>query len=441
MTRRSRWLLALLAALLALGAVLHWASRPQRVTSTVLDGVGAALGLELTASGIGEYRLRGEPRLVVRDLVARQPGAPHALFRAGRLDIALPWSTLRAGGDVLAATRLEVDDATLDLPALRRWQATRPPAAAPRIPTLTNGLQVRRSAVVDDGWRIDGLSLDTPHVEPRRPVDADLSGTLHIADMRAPFDLSLAMSRPTGDAQATLRGTLEATAPNWRLPATVHAQGQLRLGAEPARLDDLRFGAVARLIDDTRTVPFTAGLAGRLHVDKGLRLERAGLALRGEGVVPTLDAGGSFAWNRQLAVELDGMLAQWPAAWPALPAPLGRPRTAVPFALAYAGPLDLSGIAQLEARHEGASVDTAFSLPEILAWNDTRAAGSPLPPLSGRMSADRIEIAGATLEGVEVVIEEDPTDRPPAAATDADTVETSGDSNPGRDSRGAADGR
>lgn len=412
-----RWLLALLAALVALAGVLHWASRPQRVTTAVLDGLGAALDLELTASGIGEYRLRGEPRLVVRDLVARQPGAADALLRAGRLDIALPWSTLRAGGDVLEATRFEIDDAVLDLRALRRWQATRPPTDETRIPTLTRGLAVRRGAVIDDGWRVEDVSIDTPRIDPRRALDADITGTLHTGQVRAPFDFALALSRPSADAQATLRGRIEAIAPSWRLPATVHARGRLHLGTAPARVDDLRLGAVARYAGAGEPVPFTAGLAGRLRLDDGLRLQRAGVVLRGGDIVPTLDAGGRIAWDERLAFELDGALARWPDAWPALPAPLGRPRTPMPVALAYAGPLDLSGMTSLQARHAGTSVDVAFELPTLLAWNDARDAGSPLPPLTGRARAERIEIAGATLEGVELVFEDDASGADAATAT------------------------
>lgn len=423
-----RWLLALLAALLALAGALHWASRPQRVTAAVLDGVGAALGLEITASGISEYRLRGEPRLVVRDLVARQPGASDALLRAGRLDIALPWSTLRAAGDVLEATRLEIDDAVLDLRALRRWQATRSPSDETRIPTLTRGLAVKRGTVIDDGWRIDGVSIDTPRIDPQRALEADIAGTLHAGDARAPFGFALALSRPSADAQATLQGHIEAIAPSWRLPATVRASGNLHLDAKPARIDDLRLGAVAHVTgeDADEPVPFTAGLAGRLRIDDGLRLQRAGVVLRGDGVVPALDAGGRVIGDDRLAFDLGGTLARWPDAWPALPAPLGRPRAPVPVALAYAGPIDLSGMTALRARHAGLSLDVAFELPALLAWNDTRDAGSPLPPITGRARAERVEIAGATLEGVELVIEDDASEAGRASNTDGASTEGGG---------------
>jgi hypothetical protein len=203
----------------------------------------------------------------------------------------------------------------------------------------------------------------------------------------------------------------------------VHARGHLHLDAAPARIDDLRLGTVARFTGSGEPVPFTAGLAGQLRVDDGLRLHPAGIVLRGGDIVPTLDAGGRVAWNDRLAFELDGALARWPGAWPALPAPLGRPRTPVPISLTYAGPIDLSGASALRARHADTSVDVAFVLPILLAWNDARDAGSPLPPLTGALRTRRIEIAGATLEGVELVIEDDPLDAdalaPPGAAQGA----------------------
>jgi hypothetical protein len=45
--------------------------------------------------------------------------------------------------------------------------------------------------------------------------------------------------------------------------------------------------------------------------------------------------------------------------------------------------------------------------------------GSPLPPLRGHLQTPRIDIAGATLEGVEIDFEDDavmPSTAPPASA-------------------------
>ena len=42
-----------------------------------------------------------------------------------------------------------------------------------------------------------------------------------------------------------------------------------------------------------------------------------------------------------------------------------------------------------------------------MAWLNAGSAGSPLPPLAGTLSTPRVEIAGATLEGVEVELGEE----------------------------------
>src|SRR5688572_33274347 len=130
MTRRARITLAgagivalLLALLLALSLRLFL--QPERFTRTVLDQAGKALGLEITASGISEYRLRGTPQMIVRDLVVREPGARTPLLRAERALLSLPWSTIRARGDVLDATRIELAAPRPDAPAPQRWPATR----------------------------------------------------------------------------------------------------------------------------------------------------------------------------------------------------------------------------------------------------------------------------------------------------------------------------
>ena len=96
---------------------LLWLAQPRNLAPTVLGLAGNALGLEITAEGAADYRLRGTPQLVVRGLSAREPGAAQPLLTAERVLIALPWSTLRARGSDLTATRLELDAPVLDLAA------------------------------------------------------------------------------------------------------------------------------------------------------------------------------------------------------------------------------------------------------------------------------------------------------------------------------------
>src|SRR5688572_11242506 len=162
MRRRTRIALAgtgIVVLLLALSLRLFL--QPERFTRTVLDRAGQALGLEITASGIGEYRLRGTPRMIVRDLVVREPGAATPLLLAERALLSLPWSTIRARGDLLDATRIELDAPRLDVPALQHWLATRPKRET-RIPSLTEGLRITGGRIDNNDWRIDGIEVQLP---------------------------------------------------------------------------------------------------------------------------------------------------------------------------------------------------------------------------------------------------------------------------------------
>ena len=92
--RRRIALAALLVALGLFALALHWVSRPSRVAGLVLAQAGEALGLEITAGGASEYRLRGTPMLSVRDIVVRLPGTTAPVLVAERIHLELPWSTI-----------------------------------------------------------------------------------------------------------------------------------------------------------------------------------------------------------------------------------------------------------------------------------------------------------------------------------------------------------
>jgi len=96
MTRARRWFIAVMALILVAALLAYWGSRPQRVAGLVMSQLGPALGLEITATGVSEYALRGGPRLVLRNVVARTPGATRDVLRANRIDVAVPWSTVRS---------------------------------------------------------------------------------------------------------------------------------------------------------------------------------------------------------------------------------------------------------------------------------------------------------------------------------------------------------
>lgn len=415
---RWRWALAGVALLLLAALVAAWLLQPPRAVPFLLSRLGASLGLEIRA-GAADYRLRDTPQLEVRGLDVRQPGAATPLLRARRALLVLPWSSVRARGATLTAERIELDAPVLDLDALRRWLATRPPSAEPRVPTLTRGLRVRDGTLAGGDWRIEGLALDVPALFPDRPLRARLRGRYVAPPLRVPVDLAIAVAHPlralsgapTGVAAA---GALTVAGEGWTLPAQIFLAGAVQHADGDLRLAPARLGLAARYRSDSTDAPFRLGLAGTLAVDAaGGRFAPVRAVLDGKGAVPDARAGGSLAFGPRLALQVEGSIAAWPDAWPALPPPLSSSRSPLPFALGYAGPYDFSATSDLELRRDGSFFASRFRLPAVLAWIDAGATGSPLPPLSGRLSTPRVEIGGATLEGVEVDFED------PAVPADA----------------------
>lgn len=395
--------LAALSLVAILLAISYWASRPQRVAGFIAHRLADSLGLEITAGSASEYRLRGTPRLVLRDVVARREGdAP--LLRASRIDIALPWSTVRARGADLTLTRIELDRPLLDVPALQRWLATRPPAERRR-PTLTDGLRIRDGSIVNDDWRIDAIDVDLPQLRADQPVRARIRGRYADPPTAIPFDLSVALRRPANDAGLGVVGTLAVERGDWRLPARVSMSGPLHLGQDDLRIAPAHLAIAARYRSGDTDLPFALGLHGPLRFDESIwSFAPAGIALRGDGVVPDLDARGALAFGRRLVLQLRGKLLGWPEAWPSLPPPMGASASPLPFALDYAGSATFADLVSLKMARDGATFDGEFRVPELMAW--TAAGDSPLPPLRGRITAAAMEVSGATLEGIEVRIED-----------------------------------
>ncbi|GAA3928870.1 hypothetical protein [Luteimonas lutimaris] len=413
--RTTRLLASAVALLLLLALVLHLLLQPQRVASFVLGALGDALGLEITAGGGAEYGLRGTPRLTVRDVVAREPGAATPLLRARRVHVSVPWSTVRSRGAVLDITRIEIDAPVLDLPALQHWLASRSPGES-RIPAISDGLVVSDGRIDGDGWRVDDLALSLPRLYADQRVDGRASGRFGAGDFALHFNLAAAMTRPAMESGIAIIGPVTASSGDWTLPARLRlSAAPLRSGDDGIRSTRLRASLAGRYESGDTRLPFAFALTSPMLLRGGtLALAPAFVALRGEGLVPQLDAHGALAWGRRLLLELDGRMADWPDAWPALPPPIGDSDAPLPFALRYLGRGNLADIAQLHVQRERTDFDARFRLPDITAWMANGAAGSPVPPLSGRFSTPALDISGAHLEGVEVEIEDVPTtDAPP----------------------------
>lgn len=413
--RRRRWLRRLIAlgiVLLLLSLLATWLLQPKQLVPLILDRAGKSLGLEITADGNAEARLRGEPQLIVRRLVAREPGAKTAILRAERVLLALPWSTLRNGGKDAVIKRIELDAPVLDVPALQAWLAKRPSGEETKIPTLTDGLRVVDGRIDNDDWRIEGVAVTLPSLHPRKPVEARIQGRYIDSPTAIPFDLAVALSRPANDAGIAVFGPLTIERGDWRLPATIQLSGPLHLGEDELTVVPAKLGVFARYESGDTRLPFSLGLHGPLRFDEATWvLAPVGVALRGESPMPDFDAHGALALGRRLVVELDGALPQWPDAWPSLPAPVSDSTSPLPFALRYTGQPDLSGVAGLQVKRDATAFDGRFRLYEVLGWID-QSGGSPLPPLDGHLRSPQLEISGATLEGVDVVLDDEDVPAP-----------------------------
>jgi len=417
---KKRWRRVLIAfgvVLLLLSLSTTWLLQPEQLVPLILDRTGKALGLEITADGVAEARLRGQPQLVVRNIIAREPGAKTAILRAERVLLALPWSSLRSGGKDPVIERVELDAPVFDLLALQAWLAKRPPSEDTKIPTLTDGLRVVNGRIDNDDWRIENVDLRLPSLHLQRPVNARFRGRYVDAatgngTMRIPFDLAIALTRPANDAGVAAVGTLAIETRDWRLPATAALSGPLHLGDDTVTMTPATLGISGRYesggtVSDKTKLPFALGLHGPLRYEAGTWvLAPVGVALRGDEPVPSFDARGAFALGKRLVIELDGALPQWPASWPALPVPVSNSTSPLPFSLRYAGQADLSDVASLRLQRNATEFDGRFKLYDVLGWID-QAGGSPLPPMDGHLHSPELEISGAVLEGVEIVIDDE----------------------------------
>src|SRR3990167_4683771 len=94
--RKRRWplyLAVVLALLVGAGLWVNYQLEPNRLARTVLSALGESQGLEISFEGEPSYVLRPEPRLVLPNVVARQPGAAAPLLTAARVEVSLPWDT------------------------------------------------------------------------------------------------------------------------------------------------------------------------------------------------------------------------------------------------------------------------------------------------------------------------------------------------------------
>ena len=372
--RARRWLRVGAVLVVLLLVLAWWVNRqlePQRLTRTVLARAGASLQLDLRFQGLPDYALRPEPRLLLPGFSAR--GRDGVVFlSAKRLEISLPWATLRGGEPVI--TRLEMDAPRLDMAGLQRWLATRP-AEPFKVPTLSDGFAVSDGVVVGDGWQLRKLELQAPSLRDGAPANLTARGSFVQGTTGIDFDAKLALGSAGLRSPFDLQSTLLVAHKPAPLHATLAARGRYAL---TDAVDTLMVDAVS---------------------------------LQADSPLPTFDGRGSLASARSLALDLVMRLHDWPKDWPQLPGTLAGKGANLPVVLSYAGPKDFSGPLKLHAQREATVLDATLAVPEFLAWLDA-PQGAVLPPLAGTLKTPALEFDGVRLEGVELELSPDTLAKP-----------------------------
>lgn len=368
--RSQRWLMGLSGIVIALVVGAWWVDRqlePHRLTTIILGRLGPSLKLELDYSGDPDYALKPEPRLVLPNLVVRNPADDAAFLIAKRVEISLPWATLTGGEPVI--TRIDLDQPELDLPGLRRWLASRPKTPF-RLPTLINGLYVSKGTLRDEGFSVRHIELTLPHLRTGDAANAKLAGVFEKNQTKVIFTTTLSTPTPGLESDFTLT-----------------SRGELQHSPQP--------------------LPFKLSLAGRYRSDNvGFSVEAPALQLEAASPLPTLTGKTKLLLTQQLQLDFAGTLRRWPKDWPALPEPLASNIKPIDFQLVYLGKNDLSGPINLELTQEATQLQANLRIDEMQQWTK-HPPDSPLPPLNTRMHTPQLTLGTVVLDGVEIEIRDD----------------------------------
>lgn len=377
--RARHWLLTLsvFALLLAIGG--WWVNRqlePNRLTATVLKKAGESLQLELRFEGQPEYALKPEPRLLIPNFSVRAADGKVFLF-AKRAEISLPWSTIT--GDAPVITRIELNQPVLDLPGLRRWLATRPKKPF-ELPTLSKGMQITGGTVTDDGYAITRLALELPRLKTGEPANVAAKGTFTQDKTVVDFKLDLGTTTPGLESDFTLQ-----------------TSGELQ--QSPALV-----GAASAATAAQTTTKFELQAAGHYASnDSAFSVDARALKLDGASPLPNLSGKGKLTLAEQMQWDFDGVLLNWPKAWPALPQPLAANTENLPVRLSYLGKSDLSNPLSLIVTREPTVLQASVRIKDLRQWM-AAPNGSPLPPIDGTLRTPSLVFDGIELQGVEIEV-------------------------------------
>lgn len=360
--------LAIFATVLAIAA--WWVNKqlePTKLTNTVLGKIGEELNLKFEFSGKPSYAMKPEPRLVLPNLQVRSPIDNKIFLSAKRVEVSLPWSTIL--GDTPHVTRLEAIEPTIDLPGLLAWQATRP-AKPFEVPTFTDGLEISNGQLIDTNYAIKKIQLSLPHLEDKKPIEAEVSGEF------AQDNTKISFSGPLTIANATLSSNY-----------SLKSKGELQLGQQKH--------------------PYQISTEGKFtSLEKSFDIENKTVVWTSASPLPNLQGTLNLSIGDSLKLESKGVLAEWLKDWPVLPAPMNKQTKNIPYEIHYQGKLNFSDAFNLNLQLDKSRFSSALKMPELQTWLDKTNA-APLPPLQGNFEAPLIQLDGVSLEGVSIEITPD----------------------------------
>jgi len=207
--RRRRWLVVLCLLIVsgALGAfVLHRYSRPQRLTTLLIEQTRSLTGAELTLDGSAGFDFTPNLHLVLPNPVLKSKDT--ALLTAASLDVIVPWHTLWS--DRIDIERIVVERPVLDLDALSAWLAARPAGTSSTdvrfVLDLHDGVVMSAGRKLADGvdlqlanasdlagwlaqWRATGTATDAlPPLDGSASARSVEIGATHIEGLRVEID-------------------------------------------------------------------------------------------------------------------------------------------------------------------------------------------------------------------------------------------------------------
>ena len=436
--RRRRWprRLAALAALLIVGAIViaHYL-QPAQLTALILARASSSLHLELHTTGPGSYALRPEPRLVLPGLSASVPGGNAPFFRSSRVELALPWDTLRGRGTDISSIVLKSPD--IDLTGLRNWLATQPASTVPfKLPTLTRGLRIDDGLLRGSTWRIEHFDAKLPSLADGKPASLDASGGFVRGVMTSIFALK-ATATPAGIGQGLrIDHAHIALKSDGELPSLDAAGSMIanesfaldlrgvmqRIPGSWAESIDTSFAKpgdtpFSIVVSDGVSIPTAGSVAPTASAQPGLRLQ---FALGDASRQPALTLNGKASISETIDATLHGQLSRWPDGWPGFGPALASNAAPIVFDASYHGSIFLGEPIVFDVKRADASLQGRLRIADVRLWIG-RKFDTILPPVEATLRAPQIDVGGMQLRGVQMDIHDDaapaqPATRPTAVA-------------------------